>query len=383
MKGHAEIAGGGIGGLSLGMMLAQRGWTVRVHERSEEIREIGAGIYIKNNSIKVMEEAGMFDKLAPRGTQLNRAEVRDRTGKLMLTRMHDTEPTRVYVFSRQALIEELRDGALAAGVEIVTNSQVAGADPDGALVLEDGKRLTADVVVGCDGFNSKVRASIGVPAHPRLLDTCINRYLLPHRRWTREPVTTENYSGMRRIGVTPAGDQLTYIFTVCPQHDTPTRTLPLDRANWLAAYPHLGDMFEELAATPATSFQYCLVRTEQWTRGKVALVGDAATGMPPTLGQGAGLTIMNGRTLAEALERSKDVPSALANWERAVREVSDMTQNWALRWDWISRTCPPHLAWIKPLFMGAYKVVPAIGRRMRIADRGLDVILPRVREATA
>ena len=40
MKGHAEIAGGGIGGLCLGMMLAQRGWTVRVHERSEEIREI-------------------------------------------------------------------------------------------------------------------------------------------------------------------------------------------------------------------------------------------------------------------------------------------------------------------------------------------------------
>ena len=46
MKGHAEIAGGGIGGLALGTMLRQRGWTVRVHERSEEIREIGAGIYI-------------------------------------------------------------------------------------------------------------------------------------------------------------------------------------------------------------------------------------------------------------------------------------------------------------------------------------------------
>ena len=82
MKGHAEIAGGGIGGLCLGMLLAQRGWTVRVHERSEEIREIGAGIYIKNNSIKVMEEAGMFSKLAPRGTQLNRAEVRDREAVL-------------------------------------------------------------------------------------------------------------------------------------------------------------------------------------------------------------------------------------------------------------------------------------------------------------
>lgn len=383
MKGHAEIAGGGIGGLCLGMLLAQRGWTVRVHERSEEIREIGAGIYIKNNSIKVMEEAGMFSKLAPRGTQLNRAEVRDRNGGLILTRPHDVEATRVYVFSRQALIEELRDGALAAGVEVVTKSQVAGADPDGALILEDGSRLKADLVVGCDGFNSQVRSSIGVPARARILNTCINRYLLPHRRWTPEAVTTEHYSGKRRIGVTPAGDQLTYVFTVCPQQEVKPRVLPINRENWLEAYPQLANFFEELAVTRATSYQYCLVRADKWARGKVALVGDAATGMPPTLGQGAGLTIMNGRTLVEALERSKEVPSALVNWERAVRDVSDMTQNWALRWDWISRTCPAHLAWIKPLFMGAYKTVPAIGRRMRIADRGLEVILPRVRDAIA
>jgi len=382
MKGHAEIAGGGIGGLALGTMLCQRGWSVRVHERAPAIREIGAGIYIKDNSIKVMEEAGMFAALAPRGTRLLRADVVDSEGQPLLSRPHDTERTRVYVFSRQALIEAWRDAATAAGVDVVTGSQVAGAEASGVLILGDGTRCKADVVIGCDGFSSPVRESLSLDAQSKLLPTVINRYLLPHRRFTREPVTTEHYAGQRRIGITPAGDALTYVFTVSPLRDEMSNRLPLDVADWLAMYPRQGELFEHLAATEGTSYQYCLVRCPRWQKGRVALVGDAATGMPPTLGQGAGLTIMNARALAEALDRSQSVEAALPRWEHAVRFVSDSTQDWALRWDWISRTCPPHLAWLKPILLGALRAMPAINRRMRIADRGLDLILPRVRAAT-
>ena len=378
MKGHAEIAGGGIGGLALGTMLRQRGWTVRVHERSEEIREIGAGIYIKDNSIRVMEEVGMFPRLAARGTRLQQARLKDPQGNVLLTRPHDTDATRVYVFSRQALIEEWRDAALAAGVEVVTGSTVSGADPGGALILENGERYKADLVVGCDGVWSRVRESLSLRARASQLPTVINRFLLPHRRFTPEPVTTEHYAGQRRIGITPSGEALTYVFTVSPLSDAASNVLPFPVANWLAEYPQLGDLFEDLRATGGTSFQYCLVRSPRWQKGRVALVGDAATGMSPTLGQGAGLTIMNARALAEALERSQSVDAALPQWESAVRFVSDMTQNWALRWDWISRTCPPQFAWMKPVFLATLRAMPSINRRMRIADRGLEVILPRL-----
>ena len=378
MKGHAEIAGGGIGGLALGTMLRQRGWTVRVHERSEEIREIGAGIYIKDNSIRVMEEVGMFPRLAARGTRLQQARLKDPQGNVLLTRPHDTDATRVYVFSRQALIEEWRDAALAAGVEVVTGSTVSGADPGGALILENGERCKADLVVGCDGVWSRVRESLSLRARASQLPTVINRFLLPHRRFTPEPVTTEHYAGQRRIGITPSGEALTYVFTVSPLSDAASNVLPFPVENWLAEYPQLGDLFEDLRATGGTSFQYCLVRSPRWQKVRVALVGDAATGMPPTLGQGAGLTIMNARALAEALERSQSVDAALPQWESAVRFVSDMTQNWALRWDWISRTCPPQFAWMKPVFLATLRAMPSINRRMRIADRGLEVILPRL-----
>jgi len=374
--GHAEIAGGGIGGLSLGMMLARSGWTVRVHERSTEIREIGAGIYLKNNSITVLEEFGLFEALAQRSTALDRAQIRDGHGRLMITRPHDSLATRVRVLTRQALIEVLYQGAVEAGVEVVTDSRAIGADPQGVLLTADGQRRTADLVIGCDGFNSEVRQSLGLEARQTLLPTQINRYLLPHRRFTPESVTTELSSGQRRIGITPAGEDTTYVFMVCPLADDAARALPLDPAVWLHSHPAAGPLLEELSGSAATAYQYGLVRCPRWHRGRAALIGDAATGMPPTLGQGAGLTIMNGRSLVESLRHSSSVEQALSRWERTVRRVSDLTQDWALRWDWITRSCPPYMTWMRPITLGIIGAVPAINRRIRIADRGLELVLP-------
>src|SRR5262245_43369794 len=119
MNRHAERAGGGIGGLGSAVMLARQGWTVRVHERSPEIREIGTGIYIKNNAIEVLEEIGIFDRLIPNGVKLERSQVVDRAGDIVQDRVLAGK-TRVHTFLRQTLIEALREAAEPDGVEIVT-----------------------------------------------------------------------------------------------------------------------------------------------------------------------------------------------------------------------------------------------------------------------
>src|SRR5690349_733015 len=86
VKRHAEIAGAGIAGLGFALMLARDGWTVRVHERSPRIRELGTGIQIKNNAIEVLEEIGLFNRLQPLGFKLERARHRDSRGKVMQER---------------------------------------------------------------------------------------------------------------------------------------------------------------------------------------------------------------------------------------------------------------------------------------------------------
>ncbi|HEY1363991.1 MAG TPA: FAD-dependent monooxygenase, partial [Xanthobacteraceae bacterium] len=204
MRRHAEIAGGGIGGLGTAMMLASRGWSVRLHERSPEIREIGAGIYIKNNAIEVLEELGIFARLRPQGLGLERSQVLDRDGRIMQDRELG-KGARVYAFLRQSLVEALRDEAARAGVEIVTASSAAAADPAGALLLENGSRLRADLVVAADGVRSRVRDSLALGASHRLLPTAVNRYLVPSREIAPDLITREHWSDRYRIGITPCG----------------------------------------------------------------------------------------------------------------------------------------------------------------------------------
>jgi salicylate hydroxylase len=110
MKGHVEIAGGGVSGLACAIVLAKQGWTARVHESSQGIREGGTGLYIKNNAAEVLEEYGLFDRLLSHGSRLERAQRIDHAGRIMQERSLAGQ-ARVHVFERQMLMEILRDTA--------------------------------------------------------------------------------------------------------------------------------------------------------------------------------------------------------------------------------------------------------------------------------
>jgi 2-polyprenyl-6-methoxyphenol hydroxylase-like FAD-dependent oxidoreductase len=370
MKGHAEIAGAGIGGLSCGIMLARQGWTVRVHERSPEIREVGAGIQIKNNAIEVLERIGAFDGLAPYGFALERARHRDLEGRLVQERVLAGK-SRAHVFLRQTLIEKLRVAAEQAGVEIVTSSRAAAADPSGALLLDNGKRLPADLVIAADGAQSRLRDTLGVGGAYRSLPTVVNRYLIPTREITPEPVTTEHWSGRYRIGIMPCGEDLSFVFQVCPEWDRSASALPIDREIWSRAFPRLQREIELIAQTSGIQHNFVIVRSSRWQKGRVAIIGDAAHAMPPTLGQGAGLTLMNAYALAFALDYGRSVEETLPAWESAMRPVTDQTQRWALRYDFLTRQWPESLSLLRTAIIWAFRL-PALNRRMRVADRGLQ-----------
>src|SRR5919197_6088874 len=142
---RAEVAGAGFAGLAVAAMLAERGWTVRVHERSDAIREIGAGIFLHNNGLKVLEEMGVMRELALRGTELEWERMRDAGGRALQNRRLVKE-SRVWSFPRQAVIDELHAAALQRGVEVVTSSTIESASAAGYLTCPDGRRFEADLV---------------------------------------------------------------------------------------------------------------------------------------------------------------------------------------------------------------------------------------------
>ena len=145
--------------------------------------------------------------------------------------------------------------------------------------------------------------SLGIGASYRSLPTSVNRYLIPSREITPEPVTREHWSGRYRIGITPCGNDLTYVYQVCPEWDKAATAMPSNVALWSRAFPRLRREIEFLSQSGASRHNFSIVRCPRWQKGRVAIVGDAAHGLPPTLGQGVGLTLMNARALAVVLGR--------------------------------------------------------------------------------
>ncbi len=156
---RAEIVGAGLAGLLAACALAQRDWKVRVHERSRELRMFRAGIWLWENGLTALQAIGALDEAIARGQQISAWEIRDRHGHLI--RRRPALPwDRLIVPPRADMYEALKRVARDDGVEVVTGSKAISADPSGEVVLADGSRLTADLVVAADGLRSAIRESL-------------------------------------------------------------------------------------------------------------------------------------------------------------------------------------------------------------------------------
>jgi 2-polyprenyl-6-methoxyphenol hydroxylase-like FAD-dependent oxidoreductase len=352
---HAEIAGAGIAGLTAATALAERGWSVRVHERARELREIGAGIFLWENGLQALEAIGAYDEATERGERNEYWEFRDERLRLLQSGWM-MSGARLYTVLRTDLHRGLVNAAKRAGVEIRTSSRVAGASASGELFTEDDEVFPADLVVGADGVYSRVRDSLQLAVSVTDLRDGCGRHLIERR--ADDPVrrTLEYWKGARRIGIVPVSPEQVYVYLCCPSDDLEGRRRPLNRAAWTESFPHLADVIERIPADVGRWAAFSDVAVHSWSNGRVAIIGDAAHAMSPNLGQGACVSMTNGLALAEALERHATVEEALQAWEASERPVVDATQRYS-RWYGRAGT-----RWPKPLLDVRSALVWGVGR---------------------
>lgn len=334
-KRHAEIAGAGIAGLASATALAQRGWSVRVHERSPNLRTFGAGIYIWSNGLHVLKALGAYDEAvigAHEGPEFHTRDHRNETMEEIP--INGNGPARLITILRETLLTALLNAARRAGVEVVTGAEAVGATPEGELLLADGKRLAADLVIGADGINSKVRDSLDLMMYRKPLGYGAVRMMIK-RDSADAPVEDlpryiEHFSGSRRILYTPASETDFYIALCASVEDEAAYRTPVDTALWTESFPHLASLIARFGdAGRWDAFE--VLKLKSWSKGRVAILGDGAHAMPPYLGQGGGCALMNALGLAVALDEHADVSEALAAWEARERPLTEHTQDTAER----------------------------------------------------
>jgi 2-polyprenyl-6-methoxyphenol hydroxylase-like FAD-dependent oxidoreductase len=331
----AIVAGGGIGGLATSAALAQHGWSVTTYERQSELRAVGAGIYIWENGLRVLEAIGAYDAATKDCFHGRFFEQRDNNNQIIECAPIPADKRLLTVHRRQ-LLAALRDACLKAGVTIVTNAEVVGATPRGEFNLAGGQTVRADLAVGVDGIWSRVRTTLGLELlHEQTLEGALRTTI----NGTQDDIPAadrgkyiENWNGERRFLITPMNPTEIYLALTCPHTDKAASNTTVDTALWTASFPHWKHLIERIGSHDTSWGVYSTTKAKTWSVGHAAILGDAAHAQPPNLGQGGGMAMQNGLALAvalDAVEDARDIPAALEAWERKERPLVEHCQKWS------------------------------------------------------
>jgi 2-polyprenyl-6-methoxyphenol hydroxylase-like FAD-dependent oxidoreductase len=333
--GRAEIVGGGFGGLVAAAALADRGWSVTLHERRGEIDAEGYGIAIQRNMARIFAALGIEDAVLAGGAHIDRRDSMDGLGNVLMSQPSQRSPYRI---DRRHIVRLLAERARSAGVDIRLGSAVTGIETDGTVTTATGGQSSADLVVVADGIASPIREALGLAKeHIWQRDGAI-RVTIPR---TREEIATaerdgsvmiEAWADRRRILYCPVNRNEFYVLMGAMVDDEAACATPIDVDLWAGSFPALRFLLERVAAESdweqARWAQFQTIHLKKWSAGNVALLGDAAHAMPPYLAQGAGHAMMNALGLAVALETAPDIAAGLTAWEDLERPLTEHTQRW-------------------------------------------------------
>ncbi|GGW83522.1 MULTISPECIES: FAD-dependent oxidoreductase [Streptomyces] len=335
------VIGGGAAGSAVTVLLRRAGLTVDLIEAKDDWNATaGSGITLQGNALRVLRELGVWDRVRESGFAFGSVGITTPDGTVLhvardLRTGGDDLPATLGM-QRPQLQRILIDAVRAAGasVRLGTTAEILGQDAQGvSLRFSDGGEGRYDLVIAADGLGSTTRAAIGITAKPEPTGMAIWRIAAPRPAGVTR--TDLAYGGPAYIaGYCPTSDTTLYAYVVEANRDRasiPPQTYA-DEMRRLTR--HYGGFWPEISAhitDPAkvnyTWFDRMLVEGS-WHRGRVVLVGDAAHCCPPTLAQGAALSLEDAWVLTQLLTGADTWDDALfqAYYERRIARVRPVVE---------------------------------------------------------
>jgi salicylate hydroxylase len=349
---RVAIVGGGIGGLTAALALLRHGIDVEVYEQAPELKELGAGVQISSNGTRVLYALGLGEAIEKAGVVVAGKEIRlwstGQTWKLFDLGAVSVERygSPYMMFHRGDLHAILLNAIRREKPDAIhLGRKCKGVTQDGDRVtieFETGEPVSAPIVIGADGVQSRVRASLFGGDRPEFTGIVAWRGLVPRER---VPPGIKMDVGTNWVG--PGGHVVHY-----PVRGGALLNFVglLERDDWRVESWTVRGTIEELAhdfrgwnenvhamiRAVDVPYKWALFSRPPmpaWTSGRVTLLGDACHSMLPMLAQGAVMALEDGYVLARCLKKDAADPVAglrryeAARRERANKVVSGSAEN--------------------------------------------------------
>lgn len=179
---RAIVIGGGVGGLTAGLALRERGWDVTVVERAPALEAVGSGLAVAVNALRALDTLGLGDQVRELSRVQGAAGIQSASGRWLSRTSPEAAHARygdsIVLMLRRTLVDLLA-GRLG-GDQVRLGAEVTGLDAERGLVRLGEETLEADLVVAADGIHSRTRKQLfpGLPG-PVYAGVTAWRALLP------------------------------------------------------------------------------------------------------------------------------------------------------------------------------------------------------------
>jgi 2-polyprenyl-6-methoxyphenol hydroxylase-like FAD-dependent oxidoreductase len=334
------IVGGGVAGLTLAALLEQRGFTPLLVERATEYGDAGYVVGLWPAGSRILKGLKLFTKFCDVGVECSRYIIANQDGDTLHS--FSFEPlTRRYGplvdVGRLQLIDLLRSAVSERRLRFGVSVREIAETPDGVVaVFDDGTAELFDVVVGCDGIRSSVRRLAFGDTPLDYSGVTGWAFWLPPD-FVPPPEVVEYWGAGKFVGMYPARTRFCAVAALQAPPNAPdpveTRVDRLRRAfaDFGGIVPWVLSELPEPEQMLHVDFSD--IRVDDWTRGRVVLLGDAAHALLPTAGMGASLAMESAAVLAEELCRtdSKFLIQCLAQYAARRRPRVDRIQSQSRR----------------------------------------------------
>ena len=371
------VVGARCAGSPTAMLLARRGYRVLVVDKATFPSDTISSHFLHQSGVSTLKRWRLLDRVAA-------------TNAPGVTKMSfDAGPVRLvgsappyedvpqgYCVRRKVLDKILVDAAVEAGAEVregFTVTEITRDEHDRVIGIRGhafgGKTVTeqARLVIGADGVRSRCRELLVGLAAPKFSGNVAYRALFPTSLVAgMDLVDYEKWWGPRQwvflsYFIRQHRDDY-FIVAVAPQAEWPheTSSVPSSREEMRTAFAGFHpNVQRQIAVIPsATKWAvYDAEPLEVWSRGRVALLGDACHSMTPYMGQGAAMAIEDGAMLTRCLDASKgDVGYALQLYEANRKNRTIAMQRTSRANTWLKSDADPD--WVFGYDVFEHEIVP-------------------------